>query len=130
MISGASLPPGRIALGFAQRYQGAEGTIVGSASRCAPIESAFVNGMLAHADETDDAHSPSHSHPGCGVIPAALAAGEHFYIIGAEFLRTVVLGYDVGTRLTMSRGGLAWQVETHRSTHSIANTFGAAAALR
>lgn len=128
MISGAALPPGRVALRFAQCCGRGEGTIVGSSLRCAPIESAFVNGMLAHADETDDSHSPSHSHPGCGVVPAALATGENFRVTGAEFLRAIALGYDVGTRITISLGGLAWQVETHRSTHSIANTFGASAA--
>jgi len=29
---------------------------------------ALANGMLAHADETDDSHSRSQTHPGCGVV--------------------------------------------------------------
>ena len=41
-----------------------------------PIDAALANGVLAHADETDDSHAPSQSHPGCAVVPAALAAGE------------------------------------------------------
>jgi 2-methylcitrate dehydratase PrpD len=43
-------------------------------------------------------------------------------------LRAVALGYDVGPRVTMTLGGLPFQMETHRSAHSIAGTFGAAAA--
>ena len=30
-----------------------------------PLEAAFVNGMLAHSDETDDSNEFSQSHPGC-----------------------------------------------------------------
>jgi 2-methylcitrate dehydratase PrpD len=88
----------------------------------------MVNGMMAHADETDDSHGPSRSHPGAAVIPAALAAGERYGIDGAQFLRAVVLGYDVGTRILMAMGGPAYQAETHRSTHAAAGTFCAAAA--
>ena len=84
--------------------------------------------MLAHADETDDSHGPSQSHPGCAVVPAALAAGEQFGIDGARFMRAVALGYDIGTRVTMTLGGVKFRTESHRSTHSIAGTFGAAAA--
>ena len=32
--------------------------------------------MLGHADETDDSHAPSLTHPGCGMVPAALAMAE------------------------------------------------------
>jgi 2-methylcitrate dehydratase PrpD len=57
-----------------------------------------------------------------------LAAGEQFAIDGGRFLRAVALGYDVGPRVTTTLGGLPWQMESHRSAHSIAGTFGAAAA--
>jgi 2-methylcitrate dehydratase PrpD len=84
--------------------------------------------MLAHSDETDDAHSPSQSHPGCSIVPAALATGERFGIDGPRFLRAVPLGYDIGTRITITLGQLPYMVESHRSTHSLAGTFGAASA--
>jgi len=129
MISGSELPPGRAALQFAHSYGGQEiATVVASHFLCGPIEAALTNGMLAHADETDDSHSPSQSHPGCAVIPAALAAGERFTINGAHFLRAVALGYDIGSRVTMTLGGQRFEVESHWSTHSIAPLFGAAAA--
>lgn len=129
MISGSQLPPGRTALAFAQEYGGKEvATVVASALVCGPIEAALTNGMLAHADETDDSHSPSQSHPGCAVIPAALATGERFAISGVHFLRAVTLGYDVGTRVTMTLGGQRFEADSHWSTHSISPLFGAAAA--
>ncbi|MGH9359102.1 MAG: MmgE/PrpD family protein, partial [Terriglobia bacterium] len=67
-------------------------------------------------------------HPGCAVVPGALAAGEQFGIDGTRFVRAVTLGYDVGCRVTITLGGERYETESHRSTHSIATTFGAAAA--
>jgi len=129
MISGSDLPPGRAALQFSREYGGKEvATVVAANFLCGPIEAALTNGMLAHADETDDSHSPSQSHPGCAVVPAALAAGERFGISGAHFLRAVALGYDIGTRFTMTLGGQRFEADSHWSTHSIAPLFGAAAA--
>jgi 2-methylcitrate dehydratase PrpD len=129
MISGAALPPGRVALAFARARAGEKvATVAASDVLCGPIEAAMANGMLAHSDETDDSHAPSHSHPGCSVVPAALAAGEQFGIDGTRLLRAVALGYDIGPRVTFTLGGLPFQMETHHSSHSIAGDFGAAAA--
>src|SRR6185503_5640133 len=95
---------------------------------CGPIEAALVNGMLAHSDETDDTHPPSQSHPGCSVVPSALAAGERFGASGERFIRAVALGYDIGPRVTETLGKLQYMVATHRSTHAISGAFGSAAA--
>jgi 2-methylcitrate dehydratase PrpD len=61
-------------------------------------------------------------------VPAALAAGERFGGAGVRFIRAVALGYDVGTRVTITLGNLQYMAETHRSTHGICGTFGAATA--
>ncbi|MEQ1945557.1 MAG: MmgE/PrpD family protein [Bryobacteraceae bacterium] len=129
MISGCDLPPGRVALKFAAAHNAEKvATIAASRFACSAMDAAMVNGMLAHSDETDDTHAPSHSHPGCSIVPAALAAGEQFGVDGTRFLRSVTLGYDIGTRITSTLGALKYQMETHRSTHSIASDFGASAA--
>jgi 2-methylcitrate dehydratase PrpD len=129
MISGAELKPGRAAISFAKGYGGSQiATVVGSDVLCGPIEAALANGVLAHADETDDSHAPSLSHPGCAVVPAALAVGEECGIGGMHFLRAVALGYDVGPRVTMALGIPALPRQLHKSSHSIAGVFGAAAA--
>jgi 2-methylcitrate dehydratase PrpD len=129
MISGSGLTPGRAALEFARAYGGKEvATVVASNIVCGPIEAAFANGVLAHADETDDSHGPSRSHPGVSIVPAAYAAGEQYGISGMHFLRAVTLGYDIGPRVTMSMGGPGYQAATHRSTHGTVAAFGAGAA--
>src|SRR5215475_11877848 len=129
MISGSDLPPGRFAIQFARGYKGDRvSTVAASNVLCGPIEAALANGMLAHSDETDDTHSFSQSHPGCSVVPAALAAGEQFAIDGNRFLRAVALGYDIGPRVTITLGRLPYMAETHRSTHALCGTVGSAAA--
>src|SRR6202048_417453 len=129
MISGSTLPPGRGALEFARAYGGKEiATVVASKIICGPIEAAFANGVLAHADETDDSHGPSRSHPGVSTVPAGFAAGEQYAISGAQFGGAVTLGYDIGTRVSMSLGGPSYQALTHRSTHGTAACFCAGAA--
>lgn len=129
MVSGADLPPGKAAIQFARSYGGEKvATVVGSNLVCGPIEAALANGVLAQADETDDSHAPSVSHPGCAVVPAALVAGERFAIDGTAFLRAVALGYDVGPRVSMAVGGQNYMNATHRDTHSLSEGFGAAAA--
>jgi 2-methylcitrate dehydratase PrpD len=130
MISGSELPPGQAAQRYVREHSGGGGTItvVGSALTAPPIDAALANGVMAHADETDDSHNESRSHPGCAVVPAALAAGEAYGIDGPVFLRAVTLGYDIGTRVVMAMGGAAFSYESSFATHSIAGTFGAAAA--
>ncbi len=128
-ISGSQLPPGKFAIQFARTYGGEKiSTVAASTVVCGPIEAALANGMLAHSDETDDTHPPSQSHPGCSVVPAALAVGEKRDIDGQRFMRAVALGYDIGPRFTATLGKIQYMVATHRSTHALSGTFGSAAA--
>src|SRR5262249_2890071 len=131
MISGAELPPGQAAERYIRAHGGkGAATIAGIALTAAPSDAALANGVMAHADETDDSHNASRSHPGCALVPAALAGGEELGVDGACFLRAVTLGYDVGTRAVVAifGPGAALSYESSLSTHSIAGTFCAAAA--
>jgi 2-methylcitrate dehydratase PrpD len=128
MVSGSRLLPGRKAIAYAKTLGGAkEATVIGSRFVTLAQHAALANGMLGHADETDDSHAPSLSHPGCAIVPAALAMAEREGRNGAAFLRAVALGYDVGCRLTMALHAYDFRNAGH-STHSFGPMFGAAAA--
>jgi 2-methylcitrate dehydratase PrpD len=128
MISGSHLAPGRMAISYVRALGGArEATVAGSAVLTSAVNAALANGMLAHADETDDSHAPSLTHPGCGVIPAALAVAERERRNGTALLRAVALGYDIGCRLTQCLNAHEFRQDGH-STHSFGPAFGAAAA--
>src|SRR5438477_5826348 len=127
MISGSELLPGQAAQGYIRTHGGkGAATIAGTPLTAAPGDAALANGVMAHADETDDSHNASRSHPGCAVVPAALAVGEELGVDGARFLRAVTPGYDIGTRWLMAMGGAAFSYESSLSTHSIGGTFRAA----
>ncbi|MEK6601906.1 MAG: MmgE/PrpD family protein [Candidatus Binatota bacterium] len=126
MVSGSKLKPGRLAIKYARTQRGKrEAAVIGSNLMLPAITAALVNGILAHADETDDTHWRSRTHPGCAIIPAALAIGERENKDGRTLINAVVAGYDVGCRLTLALG--VRQTGWH-STHSIGGTFGAVAA--
>jgi 2-methylcitrate dehydratase PrpD len=128
MVSGTELKPGRLAIGYAETQGGApEASVVGTRLRTTVVNAALANGMLAHADETDDSHAPSRTHPGCAVVPAALAIAERQCASGAALLRAVVLGYDVCARVNLALGPDALAAASH-ATHSIGGTFGAGVA--
>ncbi len=128
MVSGARLPPGRKAIGFARSRGGPkEACVVADGFLAGAENAALANGMLAHADETDDSHAPSLTHPGCGIVPAALAMAERQGRDGRALLRAVALGYDVGCRLTQALDAYEFREDGH-STHSFGPMFGAAAA--
>ena len=128
MLSGSRLAPGRIAIAYVRRLGGRrEASVAGSRVVTSCVNAALANGMLAHADETDDSHAPSRNHPGCAVVPAALAAAEAMHASGEQFLRAVVLGYDVAARINYALGADAFAF-AGRMTHSFGGTFGAGAA--
>ena len=128
MMSGSRLLPGKKAIAYVKTLGGAkEACVIGSRLITTAQHAALANGMLGHADETDDSHAPSLCHPGCAIVPAALAMAEREGRNGTAFLRAVALGYDVGTRLNMALHAYDFRDAGH-SSHSFGPTFGAAAA--
>ena len=130
MVSGAVLEPGRMAIAFAQSQGGnEEAQVLSTPFLTTAVTAAMANGFLAHADETDDSHAPSGTHPGCGIVPAALAMGERNAVSGRRLLNAVVLGYDMCARVMHSLGE-RYTLEAERgfSSHSLGGLFGAASA--
>lgn len=128
MVSGAHLKPGQMAMRYARAQGGvAEATIATTDIRTSAVNAALVNGMFAHADETDDFEPVTKAHPGCAVVPAALAMAEREGRSGMEMLRAVTLGYDVCCRFLLALGPDLVRA-THRSAEGISSTLGSAAA--
>ena len=129
MVSGSRLKPGELATRFVSSQGGSpESTVVGSRVVTTAVNAAMANGMLAHADETDDSHAASLTHPGCAIVPAALAVAEREEASGEALLKAVALGYDVGCRIGLAMGGVEARSTQGHATHAIGPMFGAAAA--
>ncbi len=129
IVSGSAMPAGLAAIAYVRALgEGApRATVAGTALRTSPVMAALANGMAAHADETDDSHAASLTHPGCGIVPAVLAAIEYFGGSGRDLLHALILGYDICCRLTTSLHAYDFRVAGH-STHTFGPNFGAAAA--
>ncbi|MGH7848056.1 MAG: MmgE/PrpD family protein [Candidatus Binatia bacterium] len=128
MVSGSKLPPGHLAIEYIRAQGGTpEAQVIGSSLVTTAVNAALANAIMAHSDETDDSHAPSSTHPGCAIVPAALAMAERQGSSGAEFLQAVVVGYDIGCRVTRALGP-QYLSSKGLSSHSIGGTFGAAAA--
>ncbi|MBT0961638.1 MmgE/PrpD family protein [Denitromonas iodatirespirans] len=85
---------------------------------------ALINGAAAHAAEIDDSFRDAMYHPGAATVAAALAVAQETGASGLEFLRAVVLGYEISTRIGVVMGRPHY---TYWHSTGTIGTFGAAA---
>jgi 2-methylcitrate dehydratase PrpD len=128
IVSGSRLKAGELAIQYVRLQGGVpESSVLATEVKTSAVNAALANGMFGHADETDDFEPVTKAHPGCAVVPAALAMAEREGRSGEELLRAVVLGYDLCCRFLMAlgpelvRGG-------HRSAEGTSSTMGGTAA--
>jgi 2-methylcitrate dehydratase PrpD len=97
-----------------------------SGRRATVRAAALINGAASHAVEFDDIWRDAVYHPASPVISAALAAAQAQGATGERFLRGVIVGYEVSTRI-----GDAVMPSHYRFWHTTGTvgTFGAAAAV-
>ena len=128
MISGSQMLAGKRAIQFvkAQGAAAPQAILLGTNLRTTAINAALANGMFGHADETDDSHAESLTHPGCGIVAATLAAAELQNNSGLDILKAMTLGYDICCRLTKSLNPYQFRANGH-SSHTFGPNFGAAA---
>jgi len=128
MVSGARLLPGEMAIRYVREQGGVpEASVLTTNIKTSAVNAALANGMFGHADETDDFEPVTKAHPGCAVVPAALAMAEREGRSGMELLQAVTLGYDLCCRFLLALGPDLVRA-THRSAEGTSATFGSAAA--
>ena len=86
---------------------------------------ALINGAAAHTAEVDDIFREGIYHPGAPTIAAALAVAQSRGASGEAFLRAVVVGYEISTRIAKAMGRAHY--EYWHNTGTI-GSFGSAAA--
>src|SRR5262245_12560701 len=128
MVSGARMRPGEMALRYVRSLGGVEeASVIASNFRTTAVNAALANGMFGHADETDDFEPVTKAHPGCSVVPSALAIGERSGGSGMDMIRAVALGYDLCCRFLMALGPDHVR-GSHRSAEGTSSTLGAVGA--
>ena len=86
---------------------------------------ALINGTAAHGAEFDDIYRDGIYHPGAPTISAALALAQAEGKTGKDFLRAVVVGYEISTRIGAAMGRPHYKYWHNTGT---IGCFGAAAA--
>lgn len=86
---------------------------------------ALINGTAAHTVEVDDIFKDAIYHPGAPTIAAALAAAQETSASGLAFLKAVIVGYEISTRIGTALGRSHYKYWHNTGT---VGTFGAAAA--
>ena len=84
----------------------------------------FLAAALSHVTETDDLHRTSVTHPGCVVIPTAWLLARQLGFRGRKFLRAVLVGYEVMTRVGEALGPGHYRLFHNTAT---AGVFGSSA---
>lgn len=77
---------------------------------------ALLMGALTHILETDDLHRASVVHPGCVVVPAAWPVALRENTSGPDFLRAVLEGFEVTTRVGMGVGPAHYRIWHNTAT--------------
>jgi 2-methylcitrate dehydratase PrpD len=86
---------------------------------------ALINGTAAHTVEVDDIFRDGIYHPGAPTIAAALALAQANGATGEQFLRAVIAGYEISTRIGATMGRAHYKYWHNTGT---IGAFGACAA--
>jgi 2-methylcitrate dehydratase PrpD len=128
MVSGSRQLPGKRAIAYVKPLGGTrQAGIIGTRIVTTTLNAVLANGTFGHADETDDTHPPTRSHPGTSVVPTVLALAEWRRLSGEALLRAMVLGYDICARILLSLNATRY-MDSGRHAGAMGQTFGACAA--
>ena len=94
--------------------------------KATPRAAALINGAAAHTVEVDDIFRDGIYHPGAPTISAALAVAKLLDLSGMDFLRAVVVGYEISTRIGAAMGRAHYK---HWHNTGTIGCFGAASAV-
>jgi 2-methylcitrate dehydratase PrpD len=100
-IAGATLSWSQAYYDVVRRTRtGTHSTVAYFGDKLAPDDAAFLNSTFNHANETDDTHLKSPTHPGGIAVPAALAMAEYANADGDKLLAAVIAAYEIQIRIS------------------------------
>jgi 2-methylcitrate dehydratase PrpD len=125
VLPGAVVPPATmLERALADELDRGESRLV-LGRRATARAAALINGSAAHTVEVDDIFRDGIYHPGAPTIAAALALAQARHASGDAFLRAVVIGYEISTRIGAAMGRAHYRYWHNTGT---IGCFGAASA--
>jgi 2-methylcitrate dehydratase PrpD len=122
-VGAVRLPWSRETRSFLRKPRPGRSTVVAEEGLIDAADAAYINATYGHGFEYDDV--ASNGHPGCCVVPTALAVGEELGATVGQVVEAMLAGYEVYVRL----GRLAAPdlVNAGWHAHAVLANFGAAA---
>jgi aconitate decarboxylase len=106
-IFGAQLPASRIATTTLAHGSADESVIWGTRERATADVAALINGTAIQGFELDDFHPIGPLHVGACVVPSVVAYAESLgHVDGTHLLEAIVVGQEVGPRVSVAMGGM------------------------
>lgn len=100
IIAGAQLPENQALAKLAsERSQPPSATLLGHSLKSEPMFAALANSTAGVALEMDEGNRFGGGHPAIHTIPGALAVAEEMGVDGRRFIESVVVGYEIESRL-------------------------------
>lgn len=114
---------------YAMATSGSAGaaTILGTSDRASVVDAVFASAMAGHGAEINDFIPSVYVQPGPAVVSASLILAALRGRSGAEFLSSVVVGYELAARIPRALGTRNLQ-RAGLASHGMAPVFGSAAA--
>jgi len=125
LLPGAVVPPATMLEAAFKDELGHGPSILALGKKAHPRLAALINGTAAHTAEVDDIFRDGIYHPGAPTIPAALALAQAHGASGERFLRAVIVGYEISTRIGAAMGRAHYRYWHNTGT---IGAFGACAA--
>jgi len=129
LVPGSVVPPATLLERALADEIGREGdgneARLASDKRAGVRAAALINGAAAHTVEVDDIYRDGIYHPGAPTIAAALAVAQSRGASGEAFLRAVIVGYEISTRIAAAMGRAHYRYWHNTGT---IGCFGAASA--
>jgi 2-methylcitrate dehydratase PrpD len=103
-VSCRNLPTPRLTREYATKFgQSGPASVLGTSVRLDAEYAGFANATAGSSFEIDDyGGNGAYAHPGCVVVPGALAVAEEAGATGADLLRAVAAGFETVIRLALA----------------------------
>jgi len=122
-IGASELPWSKQVRKFMRKPRPGVSTVVAEETKMDAADAAYLNAVYGHGFEYDDI--AGNAHPGCCVVPTALAVGEEVGATLEQVITAIVAGYEVYVRI--GRIGSPDLLNNGWQPHSVLANFGAAA---
>ena len=130
IVACRNLESAQLSRNFAREHgQGATAApILGTQERSTLLEAILASAMTAHAAEINDFCPSAYVQPSAAIIPATLCLGDMRNVTGEQFLRAMIVGYEISCRMPKALG-IRNLYTSMLACHSVGPVFGTAAAV-